>query len=133
MFICLPTPSSTGPPDHPEIQTGNQLTENIEAHLVCIANNAYPAPTVRWHNNQVDISEFATTQLTKNSNGRFDAISTLTFTPTREDNDHFIKCLVQHESLREPFPVDQVKIDVDCKYMNFFCISSFFPFEIQAI
>ncbi|XP_072013084.1 nephrin-like isoform X2 [Amphiura filiformis] len=103
----------TGPPDDPEIQTGSQFTENIEAHLVCIANNAYPAPSLRWYNNDGDISEFANLRLTKNSNGRFDAISTLTFVPTRVDNQHTIKCLVQHESLSEPYPVDTLRIDVD--------------------
>ena len=95
----------------------------MESHLVCIANNAYPAPSLRWYNNDVDISEYATTQLTKNSNGRFDAISTLTFTPTRVDNQHFIKCLVQHESLVEPYPVHEIQIDVDCKYTHKFCSS----------
>ena len=112
------SPPPTGPPDTPEITTGPQFTENNPAQMVCVAHNGYPAPALRWYNNDVDISENADVHLTKNADGRFDAISTLNFEPARADNQHMIKCLAQHESLSEPYPADSLKIDVDCE-----CIS----------
>ncbi|XP_072035575.1 uncharacterized protein [Amphiura filiformis] len=102
----------SGPPDKPVITGPTDIIENEESQLECQANGAYPTGTLHWFLNNIEITDSSLQTDTMNSNGRYNMMSTLTYTMIREQNQQQIRCEAQHETLTSPLLSSDVSINV---------------------
>ena len=91
------------------------MTESQLTVLECRADGAFPKGDLHWFEGNQEVTD-KTLDNNLNLNGRYDIISTITFVPTRNDNEKYIKCTVSHESLKPGEDKSaSVMINVKCK------------------
>ncbi|XP_072035744.1 uncharacterized protein [Amphiura filiformis] len=101
-----------GPPDKPVITGPTDIIENEMSQLECQANDAYPTGTLHWFLNNIEITDSSAQTDSMNSNGRYNMMSTLTYTMSREQNQQQIRCEAHHETLTSPLQSSDVSINV---------------------
>ena len=81
-----------GPPDDVTIVTPDNLQDGIQTNIRCRANNGYPAPLIHWYIGPTNVTENSSRMASLNVGIRYDAESTLMFTPQRSDHGKRLLC-----------------------------------------
>ncbi|XP_022108577.1 fibroblast growth factor receptor-like isoform X4 [Acanthaster planci] len=86
-----------GPPSIPVITGSSSMTENVLTTLSCTADGGYPDDwSLVWSKGGSSIT--GPTTSSSASGSRYSFMSTLNFTPVRQDNDNIITCAARRSS-----------------------------------
>ncbi|XP_041470339.1 synaptogenesis protein syg-2-like [Lytechinus variegatus] len=79
-------------PDDVRITIEPAVYNGMETNVTCKAVNGYPAPVIHWYIGSRNVTGHSSMKISVNSADRYDAESTLTFTPNRFDHGKYILC-----------------------------------------
>ncbi|XP_041470010.1 sialic acid-binding Ig-like lectin 11 [Lytechinus variegatus] len=83
-----------GPSDPPILDGTQSLQDGVSSKVTCTANNGYPEPTFQWYLEANNVTNKSQRQSYLNTYHRFDSISVLKLTPTKDDHGRSIVCQV---------------------------------------
>ncbi|XP_022109081.1 cell adhesion molecule 3-like [Acanthaster planci] len=91
------------------------LRATVESVLRCTARGFRPAVNLEWYKNDVHITTGVSEDApTDNGDGTFDSSGTLTFTPTRQDNEAILECRTTGQMVA---PAKTVSVTLNVQYV----------------
>ncbi|XP_041470008.1 uncharacterized protein LOC121419617 [Lytechinus variegatus] len=79
-------------PDDVRITIEPAVYNGMETNVTCKAVNGYPAPVIHWYIGSRNVTGHSSMRISVNSADRYDAESTLTFTPHKFDHGKRLLC-----------------------------------------